>query len=174
MTVARHVSVSVLTSAVMYKSIDALIVLYINANSPLDIHIELWKHHRTSAILKVNAMDPLSAIGYIAIFIISVVCLYYLGTRSARKLEETFPGLPGPKPWPFISHMPAILKVKGQLHLFLEEEKKKHGRLYSMTFGGSPALVVSDPEMIKDILVKRFDCFHDRSVRTFFVCCHTL
>ena len=33
-----------------------------------------------------------------------------------------------------------------------------------VSFGKNIGLVVSDPEMIKQILVKEFDAFHDRTV----------
>lgn len=109
-------------------------------------------------------MEPLSALGWLVIFIILVVILYRYGTQSARNLEAVFPGLDGPKPWPFIGNMPGMINAKMQLHLFLEMNIKKYGRLYSMTFAGLPSLITTDPQMIKEICVKQFDCFHDRPV----------
>lgn len=106
-------------------------------------------------------MEPLC---YIALFAAVVAILYYYGTKGARKLEAAFPGLPGPKPWPFIGNIPDFLKMKGQLHLYFDMNFKKYGRLYAMSFVGAPTLVTTDPEMIKETLVKQFECFHDRPV----------
>ena len=101
---------------------------------------------------------------YLVIAVATLCFLYYLGTRSARQLEQFFPGFPGPKPWAFIGNTLDFIKTKAQLHLYFDEKVKEYGRLFSISSRGLPALVVSDPEMIKDILVKRFDCFQDRPV----------
>ena len=108
-------------------------------------------------------MEPIFLV-YGALAIATLCFLCFLGTRDARKLESFFPGLPGPKPWAFIGNLPDLIKCKGQLHLYFEEKTKEYGRLFSLSFGGTPALCVSDPEMIKDILVKRFDFFQNRPV----------
>lgn len=105
---------------------------------------------------------------YAVLAVIIVAFLYYYGTRNARKLEANFPGLPGPKPLPFVDNLFDFVKVNGQIHLLLEDYSRKYGRLYSMILAGSTSIVVSDPEMLKDIFVKRFDCFHDRPVSSQF------
>jgi hypothetical protein len=93
--------------------------------------------------------------------------LYWYGARKARLLEATFPGMPGPKPLPFINNVLDLITAKGQIHLHFDRYYKKYGKLFSVNFFGSPGLVISDPEMIKDVLVKNFENFHDRPVSIF-------
>jgi len=109
-------------------------------------------------------MEPISALVYIVLFVIVAVGLYRYGTGSGRQLQAAFPGLPGPKPLPFLGNIVDMVKAKGQLHWYFDMNFEKYGRLYSMSFVGLPSIVTTDPEMIKEILVKRFDCFHDRPV----------
>ena len=91
--------------------------------------------------------------------------LYYWGTNKRRMLEAQFPGLPGPKPLPFLSHLLDLIRHRGQFHLQFDEYYKRYGDLFAMfSFTGRPALVISDPELIKQILVKNFSGFHDRPV----------
>lgn len=105
-----------------------------------------------------------SHFGTIIIGLIVMVVLWWYGTRKARTLESAFPGMPGPKPLPFIGNILDLIASKGQVHVHFDRYYKKYGSLFSVSFFGSPGLVVADPEMIKDILVKNFECFHDRPV----------
>lgn len=101
----------------------------------------------------------------IAMFISSIVFfLYRFGTMHARRLANKFPNIPGPKPWPFIGDLPSVIQAKGQIHILFDGYYREYGRLFKADFFGLPGLVVSEPEMLKDILVKRFECFHDRPV----------
>ncbi|XP_020903634.1 cytochrome P450 3A11, partial [Exaiptasia diaphana] len=97
-----------------------------------------------------------------AIGAVVLIFVYWYGTRSRSRLEKTFPGIPGPKQWPFIGSLPDVIRSGGQMHLQFDNDYKKFGKVYRTMFFGSPSLVVSDPAMIKDIFVKYFDCFHDR------------
>jgi len=84
-------------------------------------------------------------------------------------IEATFPGIPGPRPWPFLGNVPGLIQDKGQLHLYLDSQCRKYGSLFSMTFFNNPVLVVSDPKIIKEVLVKNFDSLNNRpSVRKCF------
>ena len=57
------------------------------------------------------------------------------------------------------------MKHKGQIHLQMDEYYRKYGQVYSMLiFGSIPCIVIGDPEMIKDILVKESASFYDRPV----------
>ena len=114
-------------------------------------------------------MEPICALlAYCIVCTLIVGWLYWHGTRAARRLQATFPAIQGPKPWPFLGNLPHFLKVKGQFHLHFDSYCKTFGRLFSMSFFGSPALIISDPEMLRDVLVKNFDCFRDPPVS---ICC---
>lgn len=102
------------------------------------------------------------ASNYVILALVIVIFLYWYGTKTRRMIEATFPGIPGPRPWPFLGNMPGFIRDKGQLHVFLDRNYKKYGSLFSMSFFDGPALAVSDPKIIKEILVKHFDSFHNR------------
>ena len=94
-----------------------------------------------------------------------LLLLYIWGVAPYNTLSDLFKNVPGPTPWPFVGHLLDTLRHKMQIHLQMDEYYKKYGRLYKMyLFGKVPCLVVGDPEMVKDILVKEFDSFSDRPV----------
>lgn len=43
------------------------------------------------------------------------------------------------------------------------ERRKKYGKLYGSYFGKIPIIVVSDPDMVKEIAIKQFWAFSDRN-----------
>ena len=96
-----------------------------------------------------------------------LVFLYYWGTNKRRMLEAQFPGLPGPKPLPFIGNLLDSIRHKGQIHSQFDDYYKKYGKFFAMpSFTSKSALVIAEPELIKQILVKDFSSFHDRPVST--------
>ena len=71
----------------------------------------------------------------------------------------------GPTPLPFFGHLHDTIRHKGKFYLQMDEYYKKYGSIFSMVmFSSKPCLVISDPEMIKDIFIKEFDSFSDRPV----------
>jgi len=71
-------------------------------------------------------------------------------------------GIPGPTPVPFLGNAGRTLfnpNIVPKLHL---EWYKKYGKVYGMYFFRLPFLMVGDPDMIKEILIKEFPKFHDR------------
>lgn len=99
------------------------------------------------------------------ILIASIILLavYFRGIAPYQMLRAVYPK--GPTPLPLIGHLVDIMKHKGQIHLQVDEYYKKYGQVYSMLiFGSIPCIVISDPEMIKEILVKESASFYDRPV----------
>ena len=97
--------------------------------------------------------------------VLVVIC--YWATNPRRRLEAQFPNLPGPMPLPFLGGLLDSIKVKGQLHLLFDMYCKRYGKVFAMlSFTGEPGLVVTDPEVIKLIMVRDFTSFHDRPVST--------
>lgn len=43
------------------------------------------------------------------------------------------------------------------------ERRKKYGKVYGSYLGTQPTIVVSDPEMVKEITIKQFWNFSDRN-----------
>ncbi|KAJ8304350.1 hypothetical protein KUTeg_017933 [Tegillarca granosa] len=74
-------------------------------------------------------------------------------------------GIPGPKPLPFLGILPEMIK-KG-FHGLDIELREKYGRVVGENTRGTyvghfPSILVSDPDMIKEIWVKDFQHFSDR------------
>ena len=100
-----------------------------------------------------------------AILLFVYICAFY------RTVKTWYGDIPGPTPWPIVGLLPDVLRHKGQMHLQIDDYYRKYGNVYQATiFGRIPSLVVADPEMLKDIFVKEFDCFSDRPVSFTYVC----
>jgi len=56
------------------------------------------------------------------------------------------------------------------------KEDMKHTKIYGKVFGifegKKPTLIVSDPEIVKQIMVKDFDHFNNHSVKTCYLSIH--
>ena len=99
------------------------------------------------------------SLGAAALFVV-----YFWSTNSSRKLAAMFPNLKGPKPVPFLDHLPDILRMKGQPHLQIDEYYRQYGKIFPMWHLKRPTLVVAEPAMLREILVKNFQNFPDRPV----------
>lgn len=71
-------------------------------------------------------------------------------------------GIRGPTPLPLLGNSGRILldqNIAPKLH---REWCSMYGRVFGMYFFRQPFLMMADPEMIRDVLVKEFPKFHDR------------
>ncbi|KAL3878286.1 hypothetical protein ACJMK2_030651 [Sinanodonta woodiana] len=66
----------------------------------------------------------------------------------------------GPTPIPFLGHMHHMVR-KGFQGTDMEMTRI-YGKCYGMFLGNIPQLIVSDPEMIKQVMVKQFSAFTNR------------
>ncbi|XP_070568646.1 cytochrome P450 3A29-like [Ptychodera flava] len=89
--------------------------------------------------------------------ILGAVLLYVYGTWTFSTFSSQ--GIPGPKPLLLVGSFFSLMKGFPQKLL---EYNQEYGRLYGMFLGRSPSLVVSDADMLKEILVKQFNNFHIR------------
>ena len=95
----------------------------------------------------------------VSLLLFVALFLYWYGTRGFADLKKL--NVPGPKPIPFLGNFLEARKYSGiyQMHLaFL----KKYGRVFTICLGGRPSLVVADPELLKQIMVKDFPNFRNR------------
>lgn len=91
---------------------------------------------------------------------ICIICLsLYLYTTYKQSIFRRH-GIPGPKPIPFLGNLPEIMK--NGLFETDRENVRKHGKYFGTFIGNIPTIMVSDPEIIKEISVKQFSNFEDR------------
>ncbi|XP_077865905.1 cytochrome P450 3A8-like [Saccoglossus kowalevskii] len=72
-------------------------------------------------------------------------------------------GVRGPTPWALIGN---ILEYRKEVVVKHLEWTKKYGKVCGIYEGRSPTLLVTDPEMCKQICVKHFSSFKNRKVIT--------
>eukprot|EP00106_Octopus_bimaculoides_P002302 XP_014769744.1 PREDICTED: cytochrome P450 3A43-like [Octopus bimaculoides] len=95
-------------------------------------------------------------------FVLGVLLLttvYLFGRRRYSLFKEL--GIPGPEPVCYLGNM-IELKKRG----FCDAPKywrEVYGDTYGVFLGANPNLVVSDPEIIQEVLVKRFSNFTNRT-----------
>ena len=94
-----------------------------------------------------------------SLFLLVILFLYWYGTRGFAVLKKL--NVPGPKPIPFFGNMLETRKY-GALHLMCLDYAKKYGKVFTICLGGKPTLVVADPELLKQIMVKDFPIFRNR------------
>ena len=95
----------------------------------------------------------------VTLVLLVVLFLYWCGTRGFADLKKL--NVPGPKPLPFLGNMLEVTKYGG-LHLMHQDYFKKYGKVFGICLGGRPSLVVGDPELLKQIMVKDFPSFNNR------------
>ncbi|XP_062036814.1 cytochrome P450 3A6 [Lepus europaeus] len=82
----------------------------------------------------------------------SLVLLYLYGTSTHGLFKKM--GIPGPTPLPFIG---TILGYRKGMWEFDIECRKKYGKMWGLFDGRQPLMVITDPDMIKTVLVK--ECY---------------
>lgn len=97
---------------------------------------------------------------WFAILLGLLALVYWLGIRSYNSVLSNS-ALPGPRIWPWVGNLPDLFKYGG-FHKMLLNYFYKYGRVYKMCLGRSPSIVVTDPEIIKQITVKEFWKFPNR------------
>ncbi|XP_032728203.1 cytochrome P450 3A12-like [Lontra canadensis] len=82
----------------------------------------------------------------------SLVLLYLYGTSTHGLFKKL--GIPGPKPLPFVG---TALAYRKGVSVFDMECFRKYGRTWGFYDGRQPVLAITDPDMIKTVLVK--ECY---------------
>lgn len=92
--------------------------------------------------------------------IIFLIYIHYVRSFTFWKKQ----GVPGPTPLPLIGNISPFVRLT-PVHDIEMEEFKRYGRVYGRYEGSDKLLVVHDPDLLKQVLVKDFDVFRNR--RTF-------
>ncbi|XP_046945330.1 cytochrome P450 3A12 isoform X1 [Lynx rufus] len=91
---------------------------------------------------------------------ISLVLLYLYGTYTHGLFKKA--GIPGPKPLPFVG---TALGYRQGFCEFDEKCFKTYGRMWGFYDGRQPVLAITDPDMIKTVLVKEcYSVFTNRRI----------
>lgn len=107
-----------------------------------------------------ETLQDVSFTTWLAVILGLLVFFYWRGIQKYNSLLGSSP-LPGPKPLPWIGNLLDVFRYGGMHKMFLSFFYK-YGRAHKLCLGRSPAIVVSDPEMIREILVKEFSSFPNR------------
>ena len=94
------------------------------------------------------------------IFCFALLCIHYIWAFGGIHRH----GLSGPTPIPFFGNSLSLFLDRGEMHLTMDSYVKKYGKVFGMYFLRDPAIVVSDPVMLKEIYVKEFNKFRNRAV----------
>ncbi|XP_032243239.2 cytochrome P450 3A16 [Nematostella vectensis] len=94
---------------------------------------------------------------WLVVIAIVLALVYWYGMCNYSLVSH----LQGPEPYPFIGNIPDIIK-NGTLHKTIHKFYKRYGRVYKFCIGRTPTIIVNDPEIARQILVKQSDKFPDR------------
>ena len=97
------------------------------------------------------------------LFVLAVAYLFY--TRFYRPYYQLprIMGLSGPTPEPIFGNFRQLQKAGNNAPKLYDEWYQKYGPNFLLFMGIAPMIVTQDPEMIKDVLVRKFDNFVDRT-----------
>lgn len=95
-----------------------------------------------------------------------MVVLYYYITRNYNFWKSR--GVPGPKPTPPFGNMREIMFATRSTNEYLTEiyHEYKDEPMVGLFMRTTPILVLKDPELIKDVLIKDFSKFAHRGFNT--------
>ena len=123
--------------------------------------------HKISPYLQTKRVISLKMeiLGFIFVpgWLITILVIFlslYLYTAYKQSLFRRY-GIPGPKPTPFLGTLPELIK-NGMFKMDVESVQK-YGTFFGSYVGNIPTVMVSDPEMIKEIAIKQFPDFQDRA-----------
>lgn len=91
--------------------------------------------------------------------ILATIYVSYISAKKHRYWKNQ--GIDGPKPKPFVGNL--FDMFSSPLLKRLTDRQKEFGSVYGTFQGLQPQLVISDPEMIKDIFIRDWHAFADRS-----------
>ncbi|KAJ4789092.1 hypothetical protein LUZ62_040338 [Rhynchospora pubera] len=106
----------------------------------------------TMAGREIEGMAP-----YLFTFISLTVCSIFYFYAPFWRVRH----LPGPPTIPFLGHLPLIAKFGPDIFAVLA---KKYGPIYRFHLGRQPLIIVADPELCKEVGIKKFKSIPNRSL----------
>ncbi|GFS83241.1 cytochrome P450 3A11 [Nephila pilipes] len=94
------------------------------------------------------------------LILLCIVLLYRFTTRNLDYWEKR--NIPYVKPFPIVGSVTEY--IREPLFQIEQRRHKKFGRIYGYFEGNRPLLAISDPELLRQILVKDFYVFPERRV----------
>lgn len=92
--------------------------------------------------------------------VLLLLLTFYIYTARKHSLFRRY-GMPYSKPYPFIGCFPQLVS-KGVMQCEYEETLQL-GKCFGFFLGNLPTVLLTDPDIIKEIFIKRFNSFHNRS-----------
>ncbi|KAL9984595.1 hypothetical protein ACROYT_G006906 [Oculina patagonica] len=89
-----------------------------------------------------------------------ILLLYWYCVKPFSVFKKL--GITGPPPTPFFGNSARTMFDPSNVPRLYLEWYMKYGKVFGMYFFRTPFLMIGDPDMIKDILIKEFPKFHDR------------
>ncbi|KAL7080600.1 hypothetical protein ACQ4LE_000417 [Meloidogyne hapla] len=96
------------------------------------------------------------------ILLISALFLFWTAIRKNNYWRNR--GIPGPEPLPWKGNIDLIFGKNNPSALQLFNWTKKYGRIYGIKNGWFNVLVISEPEMVKEMLVDKFESMYGHIV----------
>ncbi|GMR38840.1 hypothetical protein PMAYCL1PPCAC_09036 [Pristionchus mayeri] len=106
-----------------------------------------------------RVLSGMFALALLLLSLLYLIYKYYSNVNTYWKKK----GIPGPEPELFFGNMQEIWEYEKPRSLVLRDWTKKYGKMYGYYEGVRKYLVVSDFEMLNEILIKKFDHFYARS-----------
>ncbi|WAQ94508.1 CP3AO-like protein, partial [Mya arenaria] len=92
-------------------------------------------------------------------FIVTVVALLYMYTTYKHGYFRRR-GINCDKPAPFMGHLKQLISLGS--HEYDRQCAERYGGVWGFFYGNHPAVMVADPDMVKEILITQFSKFYDR------------
>ncbi|XP_076436666.1 cytochrome P450 3A30-like [Babylonia areolata] len=108
-------------------------------------------------------MDVIGWVSTTSVLAVGVLSLLAFWIWKSMAVFKTFEkiGLSGPPPKFLVGNARQLMKM-GLLRSFTDWGKK-YGKIYGIFFSRTPAFVVSDPDLLRDMMVKNFASFPNRA-----------
>ena len=100
----------------------------------------------------------------VLLLLLSLLCYVIYWYAYGRFQYFAKLGIPGPKTDLFIGNLRTVFKKYKTPFLQFDEWVKKYNGIFGVHLAGLPMYVISDVDLLKEILTGKFDYFRDRMV----------
>ncbi|KAK9820625.1 hypothetical protein WJX72_012453 [[Myrmecia] bisecta] len=96
-------------------------------------------------------------LAFVALLAVEVVSVIF-HMRERYRLRA----FPGPKPAPLLGNLPELRRKTN--FIAYADWAKQYGPQFRIFLGHQPVVVLADPELVREVGIKKFKAFHDRSI----------